>query len=191
MCYFKNIEHNVAFKHQILYNSQIFWLFLRSRRSGAPGWPSQLSVCLQLRPWSQGPGIKPASPSTPPHRAGSLSLSLPLPEINKILKKKRIRRSGNTWLEEGEAAPSDMPYTHTPGQSLGHHHVPWTLRWRVQCYSPSCEYCCFSNVKSALLIFILCFFSVEMWVCDPCYSTLRWFWTLKEKPKGYMSTWTT
>ena len=30
-------------------------------RTGVPGQPSQLSTCLQLRSWSQGPGIEPHS----------------------------------------------------------------------------------------------------------------------------------
>ena len=53
--------------------------------SRAPGWLSQLSVCLWLRSWSQSPGIEsdsllrgePASPSPSAcHSAWDLSLSL-------------------------------------------------------------------------------------------------------------------
>ena len=56
---------------------------------GAPGWLSQLGICLQLRSWSQGPGMKPhirlpaqwssllsgGSPSTPHPGLCGLSLS--------------------------------------------------------------------------------------------------------------------
>ena len=41
-----------------------------------PGWLSQLSGCLQLRSWSQGPGIKAWVQA--PCSVGSLLLTLPL-----------------------------------------------------------------------------------------------------------------
>ena len=64
---------------------------------GAPGWLSQVSVCLQLRSWSQSPRIEPhvrlpaqqrsllLSPSAPPPSLCSLSLKL----INNIFKEKK------------------------------------------------------------------------------------------------------
>ena len=37
----------------IIKSAEMFW------KNGVPGWLSRWSVCLQLRSWSQGPGIEP------------------------------------------------------------------------------------------------------------------------------------
>ena len=50
----------------------------RKYKWGAPGWLSQLSICLQLRSLSQGPGIEPCL-RLPAQRAVCFSLSLCLP----------------------------------------------------------------------------------------------------------------
>ena len=41
-------------------NTRQWSLFFKSRLVGAPGWLSRLSIWLQLRSWSQGPGIEPS-----------------------------------------------------------------------------------------------------------------------------------
>ena len=46
-----------------------------------PEWLSQLSICLQLRPWSWGPGIEPWVPHQAPGSLGSLLLPLPVPAL--------------------------------------------------------------------------------------------------------------
>ena len=52
------------------------WMNLKKKNNnGAPGWLSQLSVCLRLRSWSQGRGME---PHQAPSSAGSLLLPLPL-----------------------------------------------------------------------------------------------------------------
>ena len=45
---------------------------------GAPGWLSQLSICLWLRSWSRCPGIK-SCLRLPAHPGACFSLCLPLP----------------------------------------------------------------------------------------------------------------
>ena len=60
---------------------------------GAPRWVSQLNVCFQLRSWSQGPRIKPASSSLLSWKPASPSPSAASPayalcQINKIFKRK-------------------------------------------------------------------------------------------------------
>ena len=38
---------------------RVFRQFLKNSKTGTPGWPSQLSICFQLRSSSWGPGIEP------------------------------------------------------------------------------------------------------------------------------------
>ena len=69
-------------------------ILLQSMFHGVPGWPSQLSVCLQLRSWSQGPGTEPHIRVPAQQRACFffslylplylLVLSLSLCQINKL-----------------------------------------------------------------------------------------------------------
>ena len=61
---------------------------------GAPGWLSRLSICIQLRSWSQGSGMEPHIRFPEQGACFSLSillvLSHSLSQINKILKIKRF-----------------------------------------------------------------------------------------------------
>ena len=62
-------------------------LFLHSIEnapSRAPGWLSQLSICLLLRSWSQSPGIKPCI-GLPAQQRACFALSLCLPLLLLVL----------------------------------------------------------------------------------------------------------
>ena len=73
---------------------------------GAPGWLSWLSIFLQLRSWSRGPGIEPHVGLPAEEGAGlsspSLGLSPPLVpslfQINKIFKKKKAQAAQIRFL---------------------------------------------------------------------------------------------
>ena len=61
------------------------YFFKLKKETGVSGWFSQLSVCLWLRSWTQGPGIKPHVGFPAPWGVGfslSLCLSLPLLELS-------------------------------------------------------------------------------------------------------------
>ena len=61
-------------KHIAVSLNPLFWI--KDNFPGDPGWLSRLSVCLQLRSWTWGPGSSPAAGSLP---RGCLLLSLPQP----------------------------------------------------------------------------------------------------------------
>ena len=90
--------------------SSVFWdIPLENQFCGAPGWLSGLSHCLQLRSWSQGPGIESCIGLTA--RWGAcflLSLCLPfcllgisLCQINKIFKKINFVLSSDHYCLQG------------------------------------------------------------------------------------------
>ena len=100
--------------------------YLKKNKIGWPGWLSQLSICLRLRSWSQGPGIKPRLhealcsagslllplllPSSPA-RAPTCARTHALSQINKVLKKKKRvgLRLTNTWpLKEKKKSKQAM-----------------------------------------------------------------------------------
>ena len=92
-CLIKSIRKDKMYKGTIWINNTLVNKFKRLVFLGAPGWLSRLSGCLQLRSWSQNPGIEPhapayrepASPSPPWPCALLHALFLSLSQINKII----------------------------------------------------------------------------------------------------------
>ncbi len=58
ICFFFSFSFWVSLA-MVLINFNKLWSFKKVSFRGAPEWLSWLSVCLQLRSWSRGPGIEP------------------------------------------------------------------------------------------------------------------------------------
>ena len=86
---FVNSEVNLRSYHKRRLGVYYTGVNFKNANIGAPGWFSQLSVCLRFRSWSQSPGIQlhgasllrggeKSASSSPPAPAHALSLSISL-----------------------------------------------------------------------------------------------------------------